>query len=39
MTPQELVKFSGAQGPDVEAQAATALTTAQALVSAYCRGR
>lgn len=39
MTPQELVKFSGAQGPDVESQAATALTTAQALVSAYCRGR
>ena len=39
MTPEELVKFAGAQGPDVESQAATALTTAQALVGAYCRGR
>ena len=39
MTPEELVKFAGAQGPDVDSQAATALTTAQALVGAYCRGR
>lgn len=39
MTPEELVKFTGTQGPNVDAQAATALTTAQALVGAYCRGR
>lgn len=39
MTPEELIKFTGTQGPNVDAQAAQALTTASALVSAYCRGR
>lgn len=39
MTPEELIKFTGTQGPNVDAQAAQALTTAKALVSAYCRGR
>ncbi|MGO2114364.1 hypothetical protein [Corynebacterium casei] len=39
MTPEDLIKFTGTQGPNVEAQAAQALTTANALVSAYCRGR
>lgn len=39
MTPEELVKFTGAQGPDVVSQAATALMMAEGLVDAYCRGR
>jgi hypothetical protein len=39
MTPEKLIEFTGVQGPNVDAQAATALTTAKALVSAYCRGR
>lgn len=39
MTPEELVKFTGTQGPDVVSQAATALMMAEGLVGAYCRGR
>lgn len=39
MTPEELIKFTGSEGPDVLVQAATALTMAEALVDAYCRGR
>ena len=39
MNPEELVKFTGAEGPDVLDQAATALDMAAALVAAYCRGR
>ncbi|NMF32278.1 hypothetical protein HF851_08305 [Corynebacterium ammoniagenes] len=39
MTPEELIKFTGVQGPNADSQAATALTTAKALVGAYCRGR
>lgn len=39
MTPEELVKFSGAGGPDVVEQATTALEIADALIGAYCRGR
>lgn len=39
MTPAELITFTGAQGPEVEAQARTALTVATGLVDAYCRGR
>lgn len=39
MTPEDLIKFTGTQGPNVDAQAAQALTTAQALVGSYCRGR
>lgn len=39
MTPQELIQFTGVEGPDVAAQAATALTIAEGLVNAYTRGR
>lgn len=39
MTPEELVKFTGTQGPEVEQQALVALTSAEAYVDAYCRGR
>lgn len=39
MTPEDLIKFTGTQGPNVDAQASTALTTAKSLVGAYCRGR
>lgn len=39
MTPEELVTFTGADGPDVLAQAAAALDMAEGLIAAYCRGR
>lgn len=39
MTPEELIKFAGATGPDVQFQAETALSMAEGLVSTYCRGR
>lgn len=39
MKAEDLVNFTGAQGPLVVTQAEMALTTAQALVGAYCRGR
>lgn len=39
MTPDELIKFTGTEGPDVLEQAQVALGMAEALVDAYCRGR
>lgn len=39
MTPDELIKFTGATGPNVEQQAQQALGMAEALVDAYTRGR
>ncbi|AKK02338.1 hypothetical protein [Corynebacterium epidermidicanis] len=39
MTPDELIKFTGATGPNVQAQAQQALSMAEAFVDAYCRGR
>lgn len=39
LTPNELIKFTGATGPEVEQQAATALGMAESLVSVYTRGR
>ncbi|MFV8381182.1 hypothetical protein [Corynebacterium hindlerae] len=39
MTPDELIKFTGASGPNVKEQAKQALLMAEAFVGAYCRGR
>lgn len=39
MTPEELIKFTGATGPNVTFQAQQALGMATALVEAYTRGR
>lgn len=39
ITPQQLIEFTGTQGPNVEQQAQVALATATGLVDAYCRGR
>lgn len=39
MTPEELIKFTGATGEDVELQAKTALDMAEALVASYCRDK
>lgn len=39
MTPEELVKFTGAEGPDVLDQATAALGMAEGMIAAYCRGR
>lgn len=39
MTPDELIKFTGATGPNVTQQAQQALGMAEALVDAYTRGR
>ena len=39
VTPAELVKFIGATGENVEMQAELAISTATALVGAYCRGK
>lgn len=39
MTPDELIKFTGATGDAVEHQAAEAIKAAEALISGYCRGR
>ena len=39
MTPDDLIKFTGATGPNVTQQATQALGMAEALVDAYTRGR
>lgn len=39
MTPEDLVQFTGTQGPNAEDQAATALMMAEGLIDAYCRGK
>lgn len=39
MTPDELIRFTGATGPNVEFQAQQALSMAEGLVDAYTRGR
>ena len=39
ITPDELIKFTGATGENVTDQATTAITVACQLVGAYCRGR
>lgn len=39
MTPNELIEFTGATGPNVKKQAEQALAMANGLVEAYTRGR
>lgn len=39
MSASQLIAFTGAEGPNIQEQAALAWTTAEALVGAYCRGR
>ena len=39
MTPAERVAFTGIEGPDIVNKAEQALTIAEALIGAYCRGR
>lgn len=36
---EDLIKFTGATGENVELQAQTAIEVAQQLIGAYCRGR
>ena len=39
MTPQELIKFAGVEGPNIEEQARGALMVIEGMVDAYTRGR
>ena len=39
ITKEQLIQFTGASGPQVDAQASHALEIAEALINGYCRGR